>query len=91
MKGNLKGICEPFLKQAGTFLTIRQGTEEGCRTEAAITGHGTHPHLHFILSGPTKVRQHSLVYVTLCVEALILATPLLRSENRVSWTGNESQ
>lgn len=89
MKGNLKGICEPFLKQAGNFLTIRQGTEDGCRTEAAITGHGTHPHLYFILSGPTKVRQHNLVFVTLCVEALILATPLLRRKQKTELVGLE--
>ena len=64
-------------------LTIGQGAEDGCRTEAAVTGHGAHPHLHLILGGPAEVRQHGLVPVTLHVVALILTAPLLKENGEL--------
>ncbi len=66
-----------FQEQTGNFLTIGQCAEDGCRTEAAITGHGARPNLHFVLSGPAEVRQHGLVSVALSVVALIFTSPLL--------------
>lgn len=65
----------------GLILTIRQGVEKGCSTEAAITGHGAHANLHFILSGPAEVCQHNLVSVALCVVTLILSTSVLQHDN----------
>lgn len=65
----------------GPFLTIRQGVENDHSTEAAITSHGAHANLHFILSGPAEVCQHNLVLVTLSVEALILSAALLPNGN----------
>ena len=78
--------CES-VKVFKVSLTIRQGAEDGCRAEAAITSHGAHPHLHLILSGPAEVRQHGLVSVTLRVVALILTAPLLeeKGESYADW------
>lgn len=85
----LRKIKRVFKSITRLILTIGQGVEEGCSTEAAVPGHGAHANLHFILRGPAEVRQHSLVLVALCVEALILSAPLLQQENRLSGTGRE--
>lgn len=79
-------MCVKVLLQdsMGFILTIRQGVEEGCSTKAAITSRGEHPNLHFILSGPAEVCQHSLVSVSFFGVALNLTTTLLPNEKRVS-------
>lgn len=74
----------PLQEQREPFLTIRKRAEDVGRTEAAITGHGARPNLHFVLGGSAQVRQHGLIFVTLTVVALIFTTSLLPYENRVS-------
>lgn len=80
--GNERNVWNKKMRvKTGPFLTIRKRAEDGCRTEAAITGHGARPNLHFVLSGPAQVRQHGLVSVALAVVALIFTTSLLPYEN----------
>lgn len=71
----------PSREQTLPFLTIRKRAEDGCRTEAAVAGHGARPDLHLVLSGSAEVRQHGLVPVTLRVVALIFTALLLTDEN----------
>lgn len=44
-----------FCKSKQEHFTIRQGAEDDCRTEAAVSSLGARPNLHFILSGPAEV------------------------------------
>lgn len=70
-----------FFKSKQEHFTIRQGAEDSCRAEAAVTSQGARPDLHVVLRGPAEVCQHHLVSFSLCVQALTFTEPLLPKQN----------